>query len=107
MTSSSMPSVLMKPERQAYVFCARRSSALGRSPRRESPIDGRDLARREISFLGSFAYIEDEFVKAVHTVGLVDERWVEAVPLDESDSVFRRLMESPGAAVRTALVSSS
>jgi threonine dehydrogenase-like Zn-dependent dehydrogenase len=73
----------------------------------ESPIDGRDLARREISVLGSFAYIEDEFVKAVHTVGLVDERWVEAVPLDESDSVFRRLMESPGAAVRTALVSSS
>jgi threonine dehydrogenase-like Zn-dependent dehydrogenase len=73
----------------------------------ESSIDGRDLARREISVLGSFAYREDEFAKAVETVGLVDERWVEAVPLNDGDSTFRRLMESSGAAVRTALVSAS
>jgi threonine dehydrogenase-like Zn-dependent dehydrogenase len=73
----------------------------------ESSVDGRDLARREISVLGSFAYLKNEFELAVQTVGLVDERWVEAVPLDEGDSVFLRLMGSSDAAVRTALVSSS
>jgi threonine dehydrogenase-like Zn-dependent dehydrogenase len=73
----------------------------------ESLLDGRDLARREISVLGSFAYVKNEFELAVQTAGLLDERWVEAVPLDEGDSVFRRLMGSSEAAVRTALVPSS
>jgi threonine dehydrogenase-like Zn-dependent dehydrogenase len=73
----------------------------------ESPLDGRDLARREITVIGSFAYVKDEFELAVQTVGLLDERWVEAASLDEGDSVFRRLMGSSEAAVRTALVSSS
>ena len=72
----------------------------------ESVVDGRDLARREISVLGSFAYSEDEFAQAVQTVGLVDERWVQAASLDEGDVVFRRLMESSESAVRTALVPS-
>ena len=69
-------------------------------------MDGRDLARREISILGSFAYSEDEFAQAVQTVGLVDERWVQAASLDEGDVVFRRLMESSESAVRTVLVPS-
>lgn len=71
-----------------------------------SPIDGRDLARREISILGSFAYTESDFAKAVQTVGLVNERLVNGVPLDDGDSVFERLMSSPDAYVRTALMPS-
>ena len=72
----------------------------------ESPIDGRDLARREISVIGSFAYVDDAFALAVQTVGLVDERWVNAVPLEEGERIFHQLMESPDAYVRTALVPS-
>jgi threonine dehydrogenase-like Zn-dependent dehydrogenase len=72
----------------------------------ESPIDGRDLARREIAILGSFAYVDDDFSEAVRSVGLVDERWVSTVPLDDGARVFKRLMESPDAFVRTALVPS-
>lgn len=73
----------------------------------DTPIDGRDLARREISVLGSFAYVDDAFAKAVQTVGLVDERWVNAVPLDDGERIFHQLMESPDAYVRTALIPSS
>jgi threonine dehydrogenase-like Zn-dependent dehydrogenase len=72
----------------------------------ESVIDGRDLARREISVLGSFAYRDSDFAKAVQTVGLLDEHWVNAVPLNDGDRVFHRLMESPDEFVRTALVPS-
>jgi threonine dehydrogenase-like Zn-dependent dehydrogenase len=70
----------------------------------ETPIDGRDIVRREISVVGSFAYTDEEFARAVATITLVSEQWVEGVPLAEGARAFQSLMVSTHPAVRTVLV---
>ena len=89
----------MKHAQRAFASCAQVVERCGKVFTTGTLlIDGRDLARREISVLGSFAYVNDAFARAVQSVGLVDERWVNAVPLDDvGERIFHRLMESPDA----------
>lgn len=72
----------------------------------ETPIDGRDIVRREVTVVGSFAYTDEQFARAVATITLASEQWVEGVPLAEGAQAFHSLMASTHPAVRTVLVPS-
>lgn len=57
----------------------------------DARFDGNDLVRAEKRVLGSFAYTDAEFARAVEIAGELDLGWATAVPFEESESMFMDL----------------
>lgn len=55
--------------------------------------------------LGTFAYVERDFARALEVVGALDTPpWVTSAPLEEGVEVFLDLLQRPPAHAKTLLV---
>jgi threonine dehydrogenase-like Zn-dependent dehydrogenase len=65
--------------------------------------DATDLVRMEKRVLGSFAYSDDEFARAIGDATRFDLAWVEAFPLTQGAAIFGQLMDGRTDVVKALL----
>lgn len=71
----------------------------------DAGFDGLALIRGEKRVLGTFAYLERDFARALEIVAQLDtSAWVSSEPLDAGAGVFLDLLERPPAHAKTLLV---
>ncbi|HST40618.1 MAG TPA: alcohol dehydrogenase catalytic domain-containing protein [Conexibacter sp.] len=71
----------------------------------DAGFDGLALIRGERRVLGTFAYLERDFARALEIVAQLDtSAWVASAPLDDGVEVFLDLLERPPAHAKTLLV---
>lgn len=71
----------------------------------DAGFDGLALIRGERRVLGTFAYVERDFARALEVVGALDTPpWVTSAPLEEGVEVFLDLLQRPPAHAKTLLV---
>lgn len=71
----------------------------------DAGFDGLALIRGEQRVLGTFAYLERDFMRALEIVAQLDtSAWVRSEPLDAGVEVFLDLLERPPAHAKTLLV---
>jgi threonine dehydrogenase-like Zn-dependent dehydrogenase len=70
-----------------------------------TPLNAVDIVNREVTIRGSYAYTNDDFVRAVELLGagLIRGEWARPYALEAGPMVFRKLTTDPGDLIKAVL----